>query len=104
MEAQRGPAGEEHPKKCHEVLQQTSRHCATIVTNMILLEGLLVFRDGETTIKIKFEILRRLCSGSREEGCPKTLFFFVGLHDTKILKVQFLLSQNFVLSPQAPMT
>ena len=42
-------------------------------------------RDGETTIKIKFAVLR----GGREENRPKTLFF-VGNHDHKILKVQIL--------------
>ena len=33
------------------------------------------FRDGETTIKIKFSLLRGGGLGGREENCPKTLFF-----------------------------
>ena len=41
--------------------------------------------------------------GGREENRPETLFFFHGeRHDNKILKVQILLSRNFVLIAQAP--
>ena len=35
----------------------------------------LSLRDGETTIKIKFSLLRGGGLGGREEKCPKTLVF-----------------------------
>ena len=38
--------------------------------------GCIKFRDGETTIKIKFALLRGVGLVGREENRPKTLFFF----------------------------
>ena len=40
--------------------------------------------------------------GAREENRPKTLYFVGKRHDNKILKVQILLSRNFVVIAQAP--
>ena len=59
---------------------------------------------GETPIKTKFALLRGGLLGGREENFPKTLFsFFRGKrHDNTILKVQILLSRNFVVIAQAP--
>ena len=34
-----------------------------------------IFRDGETTIEIKFALLRGVGLGGREENRPKTLIF-----------------------------
>ena len=39
--------------------------------------------------------------GGREENCPKR-FFHGKRHDNKLLKVQILLSRNFVVTAQAP--
>ena len=59
------------------------------------------FRDGETTIKIKFSLSEGGGLGGREENHPK--FFFCGKrHDNKISKVQILWSRNFVVIAQAP--
>ena len=61
------------------------------------------FRDGETTIEIKFALLRGVGLGGGEENRPKTLFFVRGKrHDNTILKVQILLSRHFVVIAQAP--
>ena len=46
--------------------------------------------------------MRGVGRGGREEICPKTLFFRGIRHDNKILKVQILLSRNFVVIAQAP--
>ena len=55
-----------------------------------------IFRDDETSIKIKFALFRGVGIGGGEENRPKTLFFFRGKrHDNKILKVQILLSRNY---------
>ena len=62
-------------------------------------------RDGETTIKIEFALLRAGGLGGREENPKKTLLFFFSRgkrHDNKILKLQMLLSRNFVVIAQAP--
>ena len=60
------------------------------------------FRDGETTIKIKFALLRGVGLGGREENRPKNTAFHGKCHDKQILKVQILLSRNFVVIAQAP--
>ena len=39
---------------------------------------LVFLRAGETTLKIKFALLRVVGLGGREENRPKTLLFFVG--------------------------
>ena len=63
-------------------------------------------RAGETTIKIKFAVLRGGEIGGREENLSKRCFFFCLFcgkrHDDKISKVQILLSRNFVVIAQAP--
>ena len=54
-------------------------------------------RDGETTIKIKFVLLRGGGHWGREESRPKTLFFFCGkLHG------KFYWRENFVVIAHAP--
>ena len=65
-------------------------------------------RDGETTIKIKFAVLKGGAEGGERGKSSKTLFFFLSLffrgkksHDNKILNVQILLSRNFVVVAQA---
>ena len=62
----------------------------------------VIFKDGETTIKIKFAILRGLGVGSREGNCPKNAVFRGKGHDNKIFKVQISLSKHFVVIAQAP--
>ena len=61
----------------------------------------LSFRDGETTIKIKFAIFR---GEQRGKLPPKRCFFFSRgkRHDNKISKVQNLLLKTFVVIAQAP--
>ena len=57
-------------------------------------------RDGGTTIKIKFAVLRGGGGGigGREENRPKCCFFFCGKrHDNRFLKLEILLSRNFVV-------
>ena len=59
-------------------------------------------RDGETT-KIKFAFLRGGGERGQRRKSSKCCFFFRGKrHDNKILKVQNLLSRNFVVIAQAP--
>ena len=56
-------------------------------------------------MKMKFTLFRGVGRGGREENCPKMLFFFFfhgKRHDNKILKVQIILSRNFVVMAQAP--
>ena len=61
------------------------------------------FREGETTIKIKIAFFRGGGGqGGREENGPKRYFFRGKRHDNKILKVNILLSRNFVVMAQAP--
>ena len=52
-----------------------------------------IVRDGETTIKIKFAVLRGWAFGGREENRPKNAVFRGKRHDNKILKVRILLSR-----------
>ena len=60
-------------------------------------------RDGETTIKIEFVLLRGGGAfGAEREIVQKRCFFRGKRHDNKILKVQILLSRNFVVIAQAP--
>ena len=40
--------------------------------------------------------------GGREENCPKNAVFLGKRHDNKVLKVQILLSRNFVVMARAP--
>ena len=55
------------------------------------------------TIKIKFSFFEGGGVLGQREKSPKTLFFFRGKrHDNKILKLQILLSRNFVVIAQAP--
>ena len=65
---------------------------------------LLIFRAGETTIKIKFSLFEGGGLGGREENRPNRCFFFFRgkRHDKINLKVQILLSRNFVVIAQAP--
>ena len=64
---------------------------------------LIRIRDGETTIKTKFCVFEQGGGlGGREENRPKMLFLRGKHHDNKILKVQILLSRNFVVIAQAP--
>ena len=67
------------------------------------------FRAGETTIKIKFSLFEGGGGAWGQRGkSSKTQFFFFFLggggerHDNKNLKVQILLSRNFVVIAQAP--
>ena len=61
------------------------------------------FRDGETTIRINVSLFEGGGLGGREENPPNAVFFSRGKrHDNKILKVQILLSRNFVVIAQAP--
>ena len=66
----------------------------------------IIFRDGETTIKIKFAVLRGVTNwGQRGKSSKRLFFFFHGKrHDNKILKVQILLSRNFVVIAPAPIS
>ena len=62
-------------------------------------------RDGETTIKIKFSLLKgagRRGLGGRQENRPKHCFFRGKRHDNKILNLKILLSKKFVVIVQAP--
>ena len=61
-------------------------------------------RDGETTIKINFSLFEGGGGGlgGREENRPKHCFFRGKRHDNKILKMQIVLSRNFVVIAQAP--
>ena len=43
-------------------------------------------RDGETTIKIKFALLRGVGLGGREQNRPKTLFFFFFVGNATTIK------------------
>ena len=62
-----------------------------------------MFRDGETTIKIKFSLFE---GGGEALGAERKIVqnavFRRKRHDNKILKVQILLSRNFVVMAQAP--
>ena len=60
-----------------------------------------LFRESETTIKIKFVFFRGGGQGGREENCPKR-YFRGKRNDNKNLKVRILLSRNFVVMAQAP--
>ena len=60
------------------------------------------FRESETTIKIKFAFSGVGGQGGREENCPKRYLFVGKRHDNNILKVNILLSRNFVVMAQAP--
>ena len=62
----------------------------------------MFFRESETTIKIKFAIFRGGWAGGQRGKFSKTLFFHGKRHDNKILKVNILLSRNFVVMAQAP--
>ena len=55
------------------------------------------FRDGETTIRIEFSLLRGGGSGGQRGKSSKTAVFFFPWETprNKILKVQILLSRNF---------
>ena len=62
-------------------------------------------RDGETTIKIKFALLRGVLRGGHwgQRGKSfKNAVFLGKRHDNKILKLQILLSRNVVVIAQAP--
>ena len=59
-------------------------------------------RDCETTIKIKFALLGGSGVGVGRRIVPKNAVFLGKRHDNKILKVQILLSRNFVVMAQAP--
>ena len=58
-------------------------------------------RGGETTIKIKFALLRGWALGAERKIVQKRCFCGKR-HDNKNLKVQIILSRNFVLIAQAP--
>ena len=55
-------------------------------------------RDGETTIKIKVCVFE----GGAKRKAKKNAVFLGKRRDNKILKVQIVLSRNFVLVAQAP--
>ena len=59
-------------------------------------------RDDETTIKIKFALLRGGGPWGQRGISSKNAVFRRKRHDNKILKVQILLSRNFVVIAQAP--
>ena len=52
------------------------------------LDGCFSIRDGETTIKIKFALLRGVGLGGREENRPKNAVFRGKRHDNKISNLQ----------------
>ena len=54
-------------------------------------------RDGETTTKIKFSLLRGGGPWGQERKIAPNACFRGKRHDNKILKVQILLSRNFVV-------
>ena len=54
-----------------------------------------LFRDGETTIKLKLCFCGRGSVGGGEENRPKNAYFGGKLHDDKILKVQISLLCKF---------
>ena len=60
-------------------------------------------RDGETTIKIKFSLFEGGGHGVERKIAQNTVFRGKR-HDNEILKVQILLSRNFVVIAQAPIT
>ena len=67
--------------------------------------NLKCIRDGETTIKIKFSLLRGWgrALGVKRRIVQKRCFFFVGSTTTiKILKVDILLLRDFLVMAQAP--
>ena len=60
-------------------------------------------RDGETTIIMKFSLLGGGGPRGQRGKSSKSADFFRGKRrDNKILKVQILLSRNFVVIAQAP--
>ena len=61
-----------------------------------------ISEESETTIKIKFALFRGGWAGGQRGKLSKTLFFHGKRHDNKILKVNILLSRNFVVMAQAP--
>ena len=61
-------------------------------------------RDGETTIKIKFSLFEGGGGLGAERKTVQNAAFRGKRHDNKILKVQILLSRNFVVIAQAPIS
>ena len=61
-------------------------------------------RESETTIKIKFAFFRGGVGGGAERKIVQNAIFRGKRHDNKILKVNILLSRNFVVMAQAPNT
>ena len=59
------------------------------------------FRDGETTIRIEFAVLKGGKLGAERKIVPNAVFRGKR-HDNKILKVQISLSRNIVVIVQAP--
>ena len=64
---------------------------------------LCVFRESETTIKIKFARFRGGLGRGAGRKIVQNAIFHGKRHDNKILKVKILLSRNFVVMAQAPM-
>ena len=69
----------------------------------VFLENpVILFRDGETTIKIKFALLRGVGGWGQRGKSSQNAGFRGKRHDNKFLKVQVSLSINFVVIAQAP--
>ena len=61
-----------------------------------------MIRDGDTTIKITFSLFEGGGALGTERKIIQNAVFRGKRHDNKILKVQILLSSNFVVIAQAP--
>ena len=64
-----------------------------------------ILRESETTIKIKFAFFRGWgcrVGGGAERKITQNAIFRGKRHDNTILKVNILLSRNFVVMAQAP--
>ena len=62
----------------------------------------MIVRESETTIKIKFALFRGGVGRGAERKIVQNAIFHGKRHDNKILKVNILLSRNFVVMAQAP--
>ena len=62
----------------------------------------MFLRDGETTIKIKISLWRGERAWGQRGKSSKNACFRGKRHDNEILKVQILLSRNFVVIAQVP--
>ena len=64
--------------------------------------SLQTFRESETTIKIKFAFFQGGVGRGAGRKIVQNAIFRGKRHDNKILKVNILLSRNFVVMAQAP--